>query len=196
MVPEINLMPKMERKKSNNLVILLYIVLLGALILFISMQLVSFKKDIVALTLEETQFAEERNLLNAKVSSIHTENQGSLSSSVTFVESVSYSVSPLIGEVHSMLLENTYLRDFQFGETSVNLTADFETMKDFSAFIEKLLKSTYFADVKVEQISKFEPAGNIEGTKGTDFDVQARYSATINLIIDQAYLSAGGAADE
>ncbi|WP_391202198.1 PilN domain-containing protein [Psychrobacillus sp. L4] len=194
MVPEINLLPKMERRKSNNLFLILGVILFVVLILFISMQLFSFKKDINALDTEETQLAAERDVLNAQVSSTNqTEDQGSLSSSVDFVEGVSYPVSPLMDEVQSLLVDNTYLRDYQFDETGVILSADFETMNDVSIFIEKSLNSSYFADVKVEQISTFEPVGNAEEAKGTDFDVQARYSATLNFSIDQTYLSKGGA---
>ncbi|QFF99569.1 malate synthase [Psychrobacillus glaciei] len=194
MVPEINLLPKMERRRSNNLFVILGVILFVVLILSISMQLFTSKKDINALTTEETQLAVERDVLSAQVSSTNlTEGQGSLSSAVDFVEGVSYPVSPLMDEVQSLLVDNTYLRDYQFDETGVILSADFETMNDLSIFIEKLIESSYFADVKVEQISSFEPVDNADEVKGTDFDVQARYSATLNLSIDQTFLSKGGA---
>lgn len=196
MVPEINLLPKIERKQSSNLVIILGIVLVIAIILFLSMQLFSLKKDINALTLEETQVVAERDVLATQVSTPNTEEQGSLSSSVEFVESVSYPVSPLIDEVHGLLVENTYLRDYQFGETAVNVGADFETMNDLSIFVEKLLNSAYFTDVQVQEISSFEPSVGTEDNSDTtkiNFDVQSRYSTTISLIIDKAYISAGGA---
>ncbi|MEK4486611.1 PilN domain-containing protein [Psychrobacillus sp. FSL H8-0484] len=196
MVPEINLLPKIESKRSNNLVIILGLIVFGVIIIFLIMQSFSLKKDISALTTEETQLLAEQEVLAAQISSTSSEDQGSLSSSVTFVESVSYPVSPLIEEVQSLLVENTYLRDYQFAEMDVNLTADFETMNDLSIFIEKLLNSSYFTDVKVQEISTFEPEVNSEETTDTDetdFDVQPRYSAMIDLTIDQAYLSAGGA---
>ncbi|TQR14834.1 malate synthase [Psychrobacillus soli] len=199
MVPEINLLPKIERKQSSNLVIILGIVIIVAMILFLSMQLFSLKKDINALTLEETQVVAERDVLAAQVSTPNTEEQGSLSSSVAFVESVSYPVSPLIDEVHGLLVENTYLRDYQFQETAVDVVADFETMNDLSIFVEKLLNSVYFIDVQVQEISSFEPSVGTDETSDTsetNFDVQSRYSTTISLIIDQAYLSAGGARNE
>ena len=179
-------------------VLILGAVLFGVLVLFLSMQLFSLKKDISALSSEETQLVEQRDVLVAQVSSSASaqEAQGTLASSVTFVESISYPVSPLIDEVHRLLLENTYLRDYQFGETGVDLVVDFETMNDLSLFVENLLNSPYFTDVQVQSISTFEPSGNTEDTADsteTNFDVQSRYSATFTLIMDQAYLSAGGA---
>jgi len=198
MVPEINLLPKIERKQTSNLVIILGVVLFGVLLLFLSIQLFSLKKDISTLSSEETQLVAQREGLVAQVSSSASaqQEQGTLANSVTFVESVSYPISPLIDEVHSLILENTYLRDYQFGETAVDLVVDFETMNDLSVFVENLLNSTYFTDVQVQSISTFEPSGNTEDTVDsakTNFDVQSRYSATFTLIMDQAYLSAGGA---
>ncbi|WP_277584460.1 PilN domain-containing protein [Psychrobacillus antarcticus] len=196
MVPEINLLPKIERKQSSNVVLILAFVLFGILVLFLSMQLFSLKKDISVLSSEETQLVGQRDVLVAQVSASAQKEQGTLASSVTFVESISYPVSPLIDEVHRLLLENTYLRDYQFGEKAVDLVVDFETMNDLSLFVENLLNSTYFTDVQVQSISTFEPSLTTEDTADstkTDFDVQSRYSATFTLIMDQAYLSAGGA---
>ncbi|MEI4769409.1 hypothetical protein WAX74_07090 [Psychrobacillus sp. FJAT-51614] len=189
MVPEINLLPKMESKKSNNLIIILSIILVGALILFLSIQFLSLKKDISTLTTEETKIVAERDVLVAQVSSANTGYQGSLSDSVSFVESVSYPVSPLIEEIHSLLLLNTYLRNYEFGESEIIFDVDFETMNDISIYVEKLLNSEYFTDVQVQEINNFVPPGSTEESAIIDFDIQSRYSAKIKLTIDQTYLS-------
>lgn len=189
MVPEINLLPKMESKKSNNLIVILSIVIAGLLLVFLSFQFFSLKKDVNNLTTEETQIIAERDVLSAQVSSSNTEDKGSLSTSVTFVESVSYPVSPLIEEIYSLLLLNTYLRNYEFEESEIILIADFETMNDISIYVEKLLNSEYFTDVQVQEITNFDPPGSTEESSTTDFDIQSRYSATINLTIDQSFLS-------
>lgn len=192
MVPEINLLPKLERRKSSNLFIILFSVLFAILIIFLSFQFITLKKDVNSLTSEETQITAERDVLVASESTTNEEIAGNHSSSVTFVESVSYPVSPIVNEVHSLLLLNSYLRNYEFGETAVNLVTDFETMNDLSIFVEKLLNSAYFTDVIINEISNFEPVANIEEKTEVDFDVQTRYSATIMLTIDQAYLREGG----
>lgn len=189
MVPEINLLPKMESKKSNNLIVILSIVIAGLLLVFLSFQFFSLKKDVNNLTTVETQIIAERDVLSAQVSSSNTEDKGSLSTSVTFVESVSYPVSPLIEEIYSLLLLNTYLRNYEFEESEIIIIADFETMNDISIYVEKLLNSEYFTDVQVQEITNFDPPGSTEERTTTDFDIQSRYSATINLTIDQSFLS-------
>lgn len=194
MVPEINLLPQFERRKSSKLLAIIGAIVIGLLLVFLCFQFFTLKKDIKILESEETQLVEERDLLSAEVSTLDTVEQGSHSSSVAFVESVSYPVSPLIDEIYSLIESNSYMRSYQFGETGILLSADFETMNEISSLIEKLLNSAYFSDVKVENLSTFEPPGeqNTELEDEVNFDVQWRYSATIQLDINESYLSEGG----
>lgn len=65
-------------------------------------------------------------------------------------------------------------------------------MNDISFYIERLLNSAYFSDVKVEAVSTFEPVEGLDAeTDEVNFDVQGRYSATIQLDINASYLSEG-----
>jgi len=193
MVPEINLLPKMERQKSNSiLIIAIGLILFAAILLLFFIQYMSLKKEVNALTAEETYVSAEKADLTEQVNLMNTSDQGTLAESVVFAESVSYPVSPLLIEVDSLLEENTYLRRYDFMEQSVDVSVDFETITVISNFVEKLLQSDYFTDVKIEQISNFEADKDIEDSQIINFEVIPRYSATINLTIDQAYLSAGG----
>ena len=193
MVPEINLLPQIERRKSSKLLLIISVILISLLLLFLCFQFFTLNKEIKNLTSEEIQLVEERNLLSAEVSTLESGDQGSHSSSVAFVESVSYPVSPLIDEIYSLVEVNSYLRTYLFDETGILLTADFETMNDISTFIERLLNSNYFSDVKVETLSSFAPVGDqdTEVENEVNFDVQWRYTATIQLMINKTYLSEG-----
>ncbi|MER2170838.1 MAG: hypothetical protein ABS938_09385 [Psychrobacillus psychrodurans] len=194
MVPEINLLPQIEKRKSSKLLLIIGAILITLLLMFFCIQFFTLNKEIKFLKSEESQLVAERDLLNAKISTLDTEDQGSHTSSVDFVESVSYPVSPLIDEVYSLIGVNSYLRSYIFDETGILLSADFETMYEISSFIERLLNSAYFSDIKVETLSTFEPLGEqgVEVEKEVDFDVQWRYSATIHLEISQTFLSEGG----
>ncbi|MFJ7826929.1 PilN domain-containing protein [Psychrobacillus sp. NPDC096623] len=197
MVPEINLLPQFERRKSSNLILIISSIVIGLLIVFLCFQFFTLKKEIKGLEAEETQLVLERDVLSAEVTSESTVQQGTHSTAVTFVESVSYPVSPLIDEIYSLIEANTYLRSYQFDETGILLSADFETMNEISSFIERLLNSAYFSDVKVENVSSFEPFKE-QDTESDEinFDVQWRYSATIQLDINESYLSEGGTQHE
>jgi len=192
-VPEINLLPQIERRKSSKLLLILSAILIGLLLIFLCFQFFVLKKEIKGLESQETQLVGERDLLNAEISTLETGDQGSHSSSVAFVESISYPVSPLIDEIYSLVEVNSYLRTYLFDETGILLTADFETMNEISTFIERLLNSSYFSDIKVETLSSFEPLGeqDIEVENEVNFDVQWRYTVTIQLEINETYLSEG-----
>ena len=197
MVPEINLLPQLERRKSSNILLIISAIVIGLIVVFLCVQFFTLKKEIKGLEVEETQLVVERDLLSAEISAVNPEDQGTHSTAVAFVETVSYPVSPLIDELYSLIEVNTYLRSYQFDETGILLSADFETMNEISFYIERLLNSAYFSDVKVETVSTFEPVeGQDAETDEVNFDVQGRYSATIQLDINASYLSEGGTRDE
>ncbi|MEK5216302.1 PilN domain-containing protein [Psychrobacillus sp. FSL H8-0487] len=197
MVPEINLLPQLERRKSSNILLIFSAIVIGLIVVFLCVQFFTLKKEIKGLEVEETQRVVERDLLSAEISAVNPEEQGTHSTAVVFVETVSYPVSPLIDELYSLIEVNTYLRSYQFNEAGIFLSADFETMNDISFYIERLLNSAYFSDVKVEAVSTFEPVEGLDAeTDEVNFDVQGRYSATIQLDINASYLSEGGTRDE
>ncbi|WP_419958651.1 PilN domain-containing protein [Psychrobacillus psychrotolerans] len=198
MVPEINLLPQIERRKSSKLLFIVSGILIGLLLVFLCFQFFTLKKEIKSLESEEIQLVGERDLLSAEVSTLDNVDQGNHSSSVAFIESVSYPVSPLIDEIYSLVEVNSYLRTYLFDETGILLTVDFETMTDVSSFIERLLNSSYFSDIKVETLTSFEPVDeqDTEVENEVKFDVQWRYTATIQLDINETYLSEGGPVNE
>lgn len=192
MVPEINLLPKRERQKSNFILILaISLVLLITVILLLFIQYFSVKGDIETLTAEETYTVAEKEDLTQLVKEINMSGQGDLQTSVTFAESVSKPVSPLLNEVNTLLEKHTYLRQFEFVNQNILISVDVETMTSLSKFVDKLLVSNYFSDVKVESVTNFDLSNSSESEE-KKFEIIPRYSAIINLNIDQSYLENGG----
>ena len=192
MVPEINLLPKRERQKSNFILILaISLVLLITVILLLFIQYFSVKGDIETLTAEETYTVAEKEDLTQLVNEINMSGQGDLQTSVTFAESVSKPVSPLLIEVNTLLEKHTYLRQFEFVNQNILISVDVETMTSLSKFVDKLLVSNYFSDVKVESVTNFDLSNSSESEE-KKFEIIPRYSAIINLNIDQSYLENGG----
>ena len=192
MVPEINLLPKMERQKSNSiLIIAIGLILFITVILLFFIQYFSIKGDIETLTAEETYSVAEREELTQLVKDINMSGQGNLQTSVSFAESVSKPVSPLLIEVNALLEEHTYLREYEFTNQSINITIDVETMMSMSKFVDKLLVSEYFSDAKVESVTHFELSNSTESIEER-FEIIPRYSAIINLVVNQSYLENGG----
>ena len=194
MVPEINLLPNLEKKHSTpTLMYVVFIILIGMIVGYMIFLFFQAKSDLTKLSAQEVELSSQREQLQIELDSKQNVNQGSLEKSVQFVENVSYPVTPLMDETQVLLPEQTYLRNYVFGEKNVEITADFETMSAISAYLEKLTASPYFNDIQVDTISNFDVAiGNQEDKSAKNkFKEVPRYSATITLGIDFKFLAGG-----
>ncbi|MFT9817061.1 PilN domain-containing protein [Lysinibacillus sp. NPDC056185] len=194
MVPEINLLPNLEKKHSTpTLIYVVFIILIGMIVGYMIFLFFQAKSDLTKLSAQEVELSSQREQIQMELDGKQNANQGSLEQSVQFVENVSYPVTPLMDETQVLLPEQTYLRNYVFGEKKVEITADFETMSAISSYLEKLTASLYFNDIQVDTISNFDVAiGNQEEKSAKNkFKDVPRYSATITLGIDFKFLAGG-----
>lgn len=194
MVPEINLLPDLEKKHSiPTLIYVVFIVLIGMIVGYMIFLFFQAKSELTKLSAQEVELSSQHEQLQTELDVKRNVNEGSLEQSVQFVEKVSYPVTPLMDETQVLLPEQTYLRDYVFGEKNVEVTADFETMSAISSFLEKLKASRYFNDIQVDTISNFDVSiGNQEEESAKNkFKEVPRYSATITLGIDFKFLAGG-----
>lgn len=193
MIPDINLIPKVERNQSDSklLAMLLSIIVLLILGLFV-WQYFNARSQITTLQAEESSLIAQRDELQTNLNDTSTVNQGTLEQSIEFVETVSYPVSPLIDETKKLLPSNAYLRDYAFDATSVSITVDFETLRDVSTYVSRLANSAYFMDSQVGSISSYDIGNESEMDGETNFDVETRQTTQITLLINNTYLSTGG----
>lgn len=194
MVPDINLLPNLEKKHSTpTLIYVVFIILIGIIVGYMIFLFFQAKSDLTTLNAQEVELSSQREQLQIELDSKQNANKGSLEQSVQFVEKVSYPVSPLMDETQLLLPEQTYLRNYVFGEKNVEITSDFETMSAISSYLEKLTASPYFNDIQVDTISNFDVAiGNQEEKSAkSKFKEVPRYSATITLGIDFKFLAGG-----
>ena len=156
MTPNINLLPKVEQDDRNAKKFLILVAIVVLILLFVMSWFT--RKDVVNLTIEQQLLQSERDGLQEELMVLQGLNQGSLQESVDFVERVSYAITPLIDEAQGLLPDNTYLRSYSFGESTVSFSVDFETLNAISTYIERLERSAYFVDVQVESIANFDLA--------------------------------------
>ena len=194
MIPDINLMPKLEKGESSPkafyfLLIVLAIVTIGALMWLYSQT----NNELTSLTSDRVELLITRDTLQQEVNSYETLNQGSLEESIAFVERVSYPVTPIIDETKGLLIDNAYLRSYEFAESGTMIIVDFETLNAISNYVSMLEKSPYFDDVQVGKIQNFEVnPSEEEKLVEQQFDEVPRYSVELNLMIDPVYVAAGG----
>ena len=190
MVTEINLLPKRNRIKSNIFVLS---IVLGAILviffIFLLLQYINTKSELETISAMDSQLLSTKTEMESSLNNLQGVNKDSFSASVDFVESVSYPVSPLIDELESYLVGNSYLTSYSFSESSLSISADFETLTEVATYVEHLSKSTYFADVQVNAVSKFNvESGDTEENLDEDFTVIPRHSVQFDLLINDAYL--------
>ena len=191
MIPNINLLPKVEQDDRNARKFLILVAIVVLLLLFVMSWFA--RKDVVNLTIEQQLLQSERDGLQEELTDLQGLNQGSLEESVDFVERVSYAITPLIDETQGLLPDNTYLRSYSFGESTVSFSVDFETLNAISMYIERLERSAYFLDVQVGSIANFElaPDGEEQDSK-LKFTEVPRYAVDVTLMINETYLATGG----
>jgi hypothetical protein len=192
MIPDINLLPRVDKRQSasKNLYILLTIVVL-LLVAFFVFQYFKIRGEIAHLRSEEQQVIAERNQLQEELDSM-TVNTGSLKQSIEFVETISYPVSPIIDETILLQTGHSYLREYTFDAKTAEVTMDFETLSDIANYLSRLTGSAYFQDVQVTSIEHFDPSDFEEEDDSTNFNEIPRYEVVFTLFIDQQYLAAGG----
>lgn len=193
MIPDINLIPKLEKSQQGSklLYILLGILTLLALTL-LTWQYFSARVEVVELQSEETNLIAQRDQLSEDLATMQPGNEGSLEQSLQFVEIVSYPVSPLIDEIQGLQPNNSYLRNYSFSPESVSISIDFETLSDVSTYVSRLNNSAYFIDGQVLSITSSGLGEELGTEDETDFDVIPRQSVEITLLINETYLATGG----
>ena len=193
MIPDINLIPKLEKSQQGSklLYILLAIIALLVLSLFL-WQYFSARAEIAELKREETNLIAKRDQLNQDFVAQQPANEGTLEQSLQFVEMVSYPVSPLINEIQGLQPSNSYLRNYSFSAESVSISIDFETLSDVATYVSRLTNSAYFTDGQVLSITNSGLGEDLGTDDTTDFDVIPRQSVQITLLINESYLATGG----
>lgn len=193
MIPDINLIPKLEKSQQGSklLYILLAIIALLVLSLFL-WQYFSARAEIAELKREETNLIAKRDQLNQDFVTQQPANEGTLEQSLQFVEMVSYPVSPLINEIQGLQPSNSYLRNYSFSAESVSISIDFETLSDVATYVSRLTNSAYFTDGQVLSITNSGLGEDLGTDDTTDFDVIPRQSVQITLLINESYLATGG----
>lgn len=196
MIPNINLLPKLEKERSGPIWLYIVSIVVVAIILaFFIMQYFGAKSDLTSLTAQQQELTTERDDLQMQLSVLQGMNQGSLEQSVQYVENVSYPVTPLVNETNNLLPDFSYLRSYVFSEESVVITVDFETMTAISDYLESLLASPFFTDTQLASVSNFEVDPNATTTE-EDNDAKysqiPRYTTSITLSINKSYLATTG----
>lgn len=196
MIPDINLIPKLEKEQNTSKWVYILLGAIALLVLsFLIWQYFSARIAIASLQPEETALIQQRDQLNASLEELTLSQQDSFDVTIEYIDLISYAVLPLINEIENLQPNFAYLRQYSFGTKSVSIVVDFETLSDVSDYVSRLENSPFFIEVQLSSVSQFDP-GETTGydTGGTeeDFNVVPRHTANLTLLIDEIYLATGG----
>lgn len=194
MNPEINLLPVFEKRKPESFLgLILFIVVLGGLIIFLAFYLMGVKQDAADLAAEEQNLIAQRTALQAQLDTAEPEPEITYSDAVLFVETRSFPVSPLYEEIMLLAGPTRYVKNYSFNPSLISLSVDFETKSDLAFFVEDLMKSNYFEDVRVSNISEFEVSSSTEQPEGVveEENTAPRYTASLTVIPLPEFVSEG-----
>ena len=175
-LPDINLLPKIERDRSSkNLLILTVIALIFISYIFIGFYYFYTKKHLEAVNEEHSTLHEEVNLKTEELEQLQS-GSSSLAQAITFVEQYEIPTSSFITELDYLLPEHSYLNGYEYNNRSTNITVSFETLDKVAEYTTKLTNSDYIIDTKVDHVETFNlGSGEDVDIENNQFDVIPRY---------------------
>ena len=177
MIPEINLLPRVEKRSAKAFFTMLIISIVWLLLLsftLVQMYLLNNEKEILSsqiksLTLEKQVL--EGNLQNRNVSDIISINE-----MVKYLELVPDPVSDVIEEVRKFLPENSKITSYAYGDGQLTIYNQFSSLSMVAEYTKRLEASSMFNIVSVFPITLNE--GEVK-TYSTGYQLQINLTQDI-----------------
>jgi len=195
-MPDINLLPYKERRRSSLLyqiflISLILIVLLSGIMIFLYFKT---KSDLNEATEQAAQLETQRLALQAGINKVKNDNQNPFIKAVDFADGRRLPASTLLNGLIAALPENSYLAEFDYNLGEVEITTEFETMKKASDYIAALEKIDYIKTARVENVESFtlknEDTDEDDISGVSRYNVIPRYKVDYSFVINEAKLDA------
>lgn len=194
-LPEINLLPFKERRRSSMLykiflITLILIVLLSAVMIFFYFKT---KSDLAKAEEQTAQLETEKLTLETSLNNIKNSQKDPFVTAARFADERRLPAATLLNGLITALPENSYLSEFEYDLGEVQVVNEFETMKKASLYIEALEKIDYIRKARVENVESFtlkeeDLTDEDGGSALSKYGVLPRYKVTYSFLIDEAKL--------
>lgn len=185
MNPEINLLPVFEKRKPESFLgLILFIVVLGGLIIFLAMYVMNAKQEAADLAAEEQALIAQRAQLQGQIDTAEPEPEITYEDAVLFVETNSYPVSPLYEEINRIAGPTRFVKSYSFNPSQIAINVSFESKSDIAFFVEELMKSNYYEEIRVGGITEVDGNATDDQLTGVveEEQVAPKYDANLTLI--------------
>ncbi|MHA6251457.1 PilN domain-containing protein [Oceanobacillus sp. CAU 1775] len=193
MLPEVNLLPKIERTESRLYTVfliglILFLITLGIFIYFY----ISITNQLNATEQRVATLESEKQILEANYNTHLADETGpSFSEAVAYIAEHRLPTSRLVDEYITLLPDHAYLSNYNFDYTTVSIQTQFETIDDTSLYVANLTESELLDKVIIEQVSTFEvgDGGMSEEEAGVLYDTIPRYDVSYSMEVNQEKLA-------
>lgn len=193
-LPDINLLPKIERESyTKNLIILILIALIIISYILIGFYYFYTKKQLETLNENYSNLNEEVHLKTTELEQLQS-GSSLLEQAISFVENFQIPTSIFITELDNLLPDNSYLSEYQYNNGSTNITVNFESLDKVAQYTTSLTNSNYIVDTKVDQVETFTLGESNEVEE--QFDTIPRYRTNFTLITDKQKLKGESTEDD
>lgn len=194
-LPDINLLPKIERDSSSKNILLLTIIAL-ILLSYIMIGFYYFytKKQLETVTEEHTTINEQVTLKTTELEQLEG-GSSSLGKAISFVENYEIPTSSFIKELDFLLPDHSYLTEYTYQNGNTTVTVSFETLDKIADYTTKLTNSDYIIDTKVDTVETVV-IGDAVDEDSEQFEVIPRYETNFTLIANKQQLKGESTEDE
>ena len=193
-LPDINLLPKIERESyTKNLIILILIALIIISYILIGFYYFYTKKQLETLNENYSNLNEEVHLKTTELEQLQS-GSSLLEQAISFVENFQIPTSIFITELDNLLPSNSELSEYQYINGSTNITVNFESVEKVAQDTTSLTNSNYIVDTKVDQVETFTLGESNEVEE--QFDTIPRYRTNFTLITDKQKLKGESTEDD
>jgi type IV pilus assembly protein PilN len=186
MVVEINLLPKKERTfKRTILVFGITLLLLIGCAGFVLIDYIRVKSDIQAVKAQTEEIADNRLLLESDKDGAAYRAIENLQTTVGWVKQNEFSTVYLLAHIVELLPERGYFIEYtQTADNTIQITAQFDTIREVSAYLHELTNSPYIKEVS---LSTVDTTPIIE-EESTNTSILPRYQGAYQLLVDREAL--------
>lgn len=202
MLPDINLLPKYERRSS----LLYYLFICGIivwilLLSFIIYQFINEKSQLKEVEIEKTELTAIKESLERRLLQLESSGVGGLEEMIGHVEKHTIPTSPFIDRLMTLLPEQGNLVEYSYTEGAVEIDTQFETMSDASEYVAALNASDHIRDIKIDKVETFELGAPQEteaqeDENGETYTVIPRYHITYSIDVNRTNLMKEANEDE
>ncbi len=197
-LPDINLLPEHERDTSFLFPLFIGLtVLMLVLYSFSAYQYFTASKKLSAAEEEHATLMEEEAELTAKISATEGDDITSVRDIAEFLGAQDVHTSIFIKEMNDLLPEErSYLANYQYTTNEATMTVHLETLDAVAYYTEAIKESDYTRDVKVDNISIFDPVDSSEENEILYFNEVLRYEANYTILLNKQAIKGEQEADE